>query len=98
MEPLFFDNYTLRPLETTDTQAYFDLIEANRPRLENFFAGTVARTRTLDATKDFIADAAERRSARLYYPFIVTKGNEIAGFIDVKNIDWSIPKAELGCF
>jgi RimJ/RimL family protein N-acetyltransferase len=24
--------------------------------------------------------------------------NSLIGFIDIKNIDWNIPKAELGCF
>jgi ribosomal-protein-serine acetyltransferase len=98
MDTLSFDDYTVRPIETVDAPAYFTLIEANRPRLEDFFAGTVSRTKTLADTGVFIADAVERRHARTYFPFIVTQGDEIAGFIDVKNIDWNIPKAELGCF
>jgi ribosomal-protein-serine acetyltransferase len=97
---MIFDQYQIRLLQPTDQQAYFQLIENNRTRLEDFFAGTVAKTRTLADTETFIADIVQKCADKKYFPFIVldTTNHQIAGFIDVKNIDWNIPKAELGCF
>ena len=97
---LHFDNYTIRPLETTDLEPYFELVERNRTRLEDFFTGTVSRTKDLTATKVFLEDIDQKRAEKQYYPFIVvdnTTGNFIA-FIDLKNVDWSIPKTEIGCY
>jgi RimJ/RimL family protein N-acetyltransferase len=93
-----FDDYTIRPLEQHHAGDFFSLIERNRSRLEDFFAGTVARTKTPEATAGFIAEAIQKREAKTYFPFLVMQGSRIAGFIDTKNIDWNIPKAELGCF
>lgn len=95
-----FDHYRIRPLEQHDAPAYFGLIEANRSRLEDFFAGLVSRTQTLQQTESFLSDVQQRVIGETYFPFLITdtSNGQIAGFIDVKNIDWNIPKAELGCF
>jgi len=95
-----FDHYTIRPLEVTDLHQYFDLVDRNRKRLEDFFTGTVSRTQNLEATKQFLEDIAKKRNQRLYYPYLVVDktSNEFIAFIDLKNIDWSIPKTEIGCY
>lgn len=93
------DNYTIRLLQPTDASAFYDLIHRNTARLEDFFAGTVAKTRTPEATEHYLTEITERIASRTYFPFIVLDtDNNIAGFIDLKNIDWNIPKAELGFF
>lgn len=95
-----FDNYHIRLLQQGDASAYFGLIEANRSRLEDFFAGLVSKTKTLEDTSAFLSGIEDKIREKTYFPFIVTDntGGHIVGFIDVKNIDWNIPKAELGCF
>jgi RimJ/RimL family protein N-acetyltransferase len=95
-----FENYTIRLLTVDDALAYFQLIERNRKRLEDFFAGTVSKNKDFEATQKFMLEVSERMNQRTYFPYIVINrlNNEIAGFIDIKNIDWNIPKAELGCF
>jgi len=95
-----FDNYQIRLLTENDLLPYFTLVETNRKRLEDFFTGTVSKTKTLEDTKAFLAEIAERTAGKKYFPYIIIdSGSEkIAGFIDVKNIDWQIPKAELGCY
>ena len=45
-----FAHFHLRPITSDDAEAFFQLIDRNRPRLEDLFAGTVAVTRTLEAT------------------------------------------------
>lgn len=97
---MHFDNYTIRFLELTDTEAYFKLIDSNRNRLVDYFAGTVSRTHTLQDTKEFVIERIKKRDEKIYLPYVIVDENNktIIGFIDVKNIDWRIPKGELGCY
>ena len=95
-----FDHYKIALLQPEDSEAFFNLIETNRARLEDFFAGTVSRTKTLNDTIDYCKSIQKRISERSYFPFMITdlNTNAFVGLIDVKNIDWNVPKAELGSF
>ena len=94
-----FDEYSIRPLSEQDAADFFQLVENNRSRLD-FFSGTVSRTKTFEETKIFISEIIARAKDRTYFPFVIvdTKNQKIAGFLDLKNIDWNIPKTELGCY
>lgn len=95
-----FDNYRVRLLQGNDLDAYYQLIDRNRDRLLDFFTNTVSRTRTLDDTKAYLEENMLKIENRLYFPFVVEdmNSNAFAGFMDVKRIEWKLPKAELGCF
>lgn len=95
-----FDNYEIRLLEIHDVEDYFNLVNKNRKRLEDFFVGTTSKTKTYEETKDFVSWMTKRIDEKSYFPFIVvdTTNMTLVGFIDLKNIDWSIPKSELGFF
>lgn len=95
-----FDNYAIRLLTSQDLEAFYNLVDKNRPRLEDFFAGTVSKTRTLKETEKFMVDIIQKVSSKTYFPYIIINNlsNTIIGFIDLKNIDWNIPKSELGCY
>jgi len=95
-----FDHFLLRKVQTDDAESFFQLIDRNRPRLEDFFSGTVARTRTLEDTQNYFEEIAQRMEARTYMPFLLVdvQQQHPVGFLDLKNIDWNIPKGELGCF
>jgi RimJ/RimL family protein N-acetyltransferase len=95
-----FDHYTIRQLTMDDLHDYFNLIESNRKRLEDFFAGTVAITRTLEGTKTHLSDVLEKAGKNDYFPFIVVDNDsgKIIASIQVKSLDWNIPKGELGYY
>jgi ribosomal-protein-serine acetyltransferase len=95
-----FEHYSIRLLETGDLLPYFNLVEKNRKRLEAFFAGTATRTKTFEDTRIFLNEILEKSIARVYFPYIIidNRSNQLIGFLDIKNIDWNIPKAELGCY
>lgn len=95
-----FDNYIIRSLEVGDLSPYFSMVDRNRKRLEDFFTGTVSRTKTLEETEIFLKEITGKRESRLYYPFVLedTSTGMFIGFIDLKNVDWSIPKTEIGCY
>src|SRR3954464_12700346 len=95
-----FDNYSIRLLTTEDLDAYFELVKRNRKRLEDFFTGTVSKTGTLESTREFILDMMNRTKERTYFPYLLVDDadQKIIGFFDLKNIDWNIPKSEVGCY
>ena len=91
--------FDLRLLTSSDAEIFYKLIEHNRPRLD-FFSGTVARTMTLSDTSDYLKEIMGKIEKKLYLPyfFFNKEDHSIVGFIDLKNIDWTIPKGELGYF
>jgi RimJ/RimL family protein N-acetyltransferase len=95
-----FENYKFRIIEKEDTKSYFDLIDNNRPRLEDFISGIVSKTKSIHDTEVFIDEIIEKNLSETYYPYVIidTANHELVGFFDVKNIDWNIPKAEIGYF
>lgn len=95
-----FDTYTLRFLEEKDLENYYALIDANRKRLEDFFAGTVAQTKSLHDTRVHLNDILLKTAQGNYFPFIVMDNltGKIIASLQVKNVDWSIPKAEIGYY
>jgi len=95
-----FENYTIRPLEISDLNPYFDLVQKNRKRLEDFFTGTVSRTKDLKETEIFLTELTTKRVNQQYYPFVLIDNstNEFVAFFDLKNLDWTIPKTEIGCY
>lgn len=97
---MHFDNYSIRLLEAKDAEPFYNLIEINRSRLEDFFSGTVAKNKTLEDSRQYVVAVMEKIAGRIYLPHVIEEQNskKLVGFIDLKNIDWNIPKGELGCF
>ena len=95
-----FDDFDIQLITYDDAEAFYKLIQHNLDRLKDTFAGTVSKTRTIEETKAFIVVALENNMQKLYYPFLIkeTATNKIVGFIDLKNINWDIPKTEIGYF
>ena len=95
-----FEDFSIIKFDTSQGDTFFKLIENNRSRLEDYFPVTVVETRTLSDTLDYCAQMEQNRNNKAYFPFIIIdkKDNNYVGFIDIKNIDWKIPKAEVGYF
>jgi ribosomal-protein-serine acetyltransferase len=95
-----FEDFTIRLLTIDDLDAYFHLVERNRERLADFFSGTVSKTKTYEDTRIFLLDIVQRTKDKTYFPYIIidNSSQRIAGFMDLKNIDWNIPKSELGLY
>src|SRR5687768_17403068 len=95
-----FDHYLIRFLTINDLDQYFELIDSNRKRLEDFFAGTVAITKTLEDTRIHLQDVVSKSETKDYFPFVVidTNTNMPIASIQAKSVDWNISKAELGYY
>lgn len=97
---LKFDYFYIDILQSSQVEAFFNLIDNNRANLEDFFAGTVSKTQTLKETITYGIEIQNRIKAESYFPYIIidSRVNTFVGLVDVKNIDWNVPKAELGYF
>lgn len=97
---MHFSHYTIRLIAIEDLEDYFSLIQSNRQRLEDFFAGTVAITKTLEKTKTHLGNVIMLNQKKNYYSFVVIDDttHKLIASLQVKNMDWSIPKAELGYY
>ncbi len=95
-----FQNFKIELLQPNQGEVFFNLIETNRTRLEDFFAGTVSKTKTLEDTLNYCEEIQNRINSISYLPYMITdvNTNEFIGLVDVKNIDMNVPKAELGSF
>lgn len=95
-----FNQYKIDLLQANQSEAFFNLMDSNRPRLEDFFAGTVSKTLTLNATEEYCVEIQHRIKDLSYLPYMITdlNTNSFVGLVDVKNIDMNVPKAELGSF
>ena len=95
-----FGNFKISLLDINENEAFFNLIDSNRSRLEDFFAGTVSKTKTLQDTINYCKEIEQKIKGKSYFPFMITdiKTSAFIGLVDVKNIDWNVPKAELGSF
>lgn len=95
-----WNTYTIREIHINDAPSFNNMVKKNQSRLENFFAGTVARNQNLPDTEAFIHDILQKQEKNEYYAFVIVDDTThgLVGFMDVKNIDWRIPKAELGYF
>ncbi|MFT4536717.1 MAG: ribosomal-protein-serine acetyltransferase [Saprospiraceae bacterium] len=93
-----FEDYSIRLLTPEDLEVYFQMVEKNRSRLEDFFTGTVSRTKTLEDTRIFISEMVQHAIDKTYFAYLIIDNtdNSIIGFMDLKNIDWNISKAEMG--
>ena len=95
-----FDHYSLRLLRLGDLDPYFELVQRNRERLADRFVGTVSRTKTLEEAQEFVEEMIKHTISNTYFPYVIIDDNEdrIIGFIDLKNIDWDIPKTQIGFY
>ena len=82
-----FENFKIRLLQPNEGKAFFNLIENNRSRLEDFFAGTVSKTKTLADTLLYCEEIQEKIKNFNYLPYMITDTNtgEFIGLVDEFN-------------
>jgi len=90
--------YQLRLIEVADYIKLFKLIDKNRDRLKRYFPNTLKEIQTIDDAKSHLEENRDQQLSREKYLFGLFHFEELIGYINVKNIDWTIPKCELGYF
>ena len=87
----------LRAWQPQDRYILLDLLDANRTRLTIDFPKTLAAVRDAATAANFIEEKIREWHTRAGYQFGIweTATGECIGLLGFKNVDWSVPKAEL---
>ncbi|MFD2784205.1 GNAT family N-acetyltransferase [Hymenobacter rubripertinctus] len=87
----------LRPWQPPDAAVLLQLIETDRTRLLRDFPKTTAAIQDLASAARFIADkmADWSRQAEFQLSIWEKASGQCIGFISFKNVEWSVPRAEL---
>lgn len=100
--PLFIETErtTLRQYQQGDGIAFFNLLQKNKSRLVDSFPVTLSQANTKENAEFWIRKKIIEWLNQTSFCFAVTdKTNEqLIGDAIIKNIDWSVPKAEIGYF
>nr|WKN37500.1 GNAT family N-acetyltransferase [Tunicatimonas sp. TK19036] len=89
----------LRLVTIEDAPQLHRVIKSNMIRLKRYLPKTAKAGQSLHAAKRFVEEKIRQASHRKLFCFvIITKQQEIIGTINLKNLDWSVPKGELSYF
>ena len=92
--------FKLRIIQQQDWKALLNLVQSNYKRLKTYFPQTVEAIVNEKAAKAYVnkkvRDAANKVS--IFHVIIDIETKRVAGCINVKEIDWNVPKAELSYF
>ena len=91
-------SYQLRLIEEADYIKLFKLIDQNRDRLKSYFPNTIKAIESIDDAKIHLEENRDQQLSKEKYLFGLFHFEELIGYINVKNIAWTIPKCELGYF
>ena len=95
-----FDTYILRQINSKDAVEYFSLVQKNKDRLMLYFPSTLNSTKSILSTISYIRACRRRMKKKEFFTYLIcdTINNNIIGAVFIKDIDWNIPKSELGFF
>lgn len=90
----------IRLIRKEDFKQLFDVIERNRERLLRFFPKTSQTIIDIETAKAFTEQKIRQASKKeqFYYVVQMVGTSELIGSVILKNIDWSLPKAEFAYF
>jgi ribosomal-protein-serine acetyltransferase len=88
----------IKPISPDDHIRLYEIVRQNRNRLIRYFPLTMAELVSLEATKYFIEDCLIKYKFKQMFPFGIHLGTKLIGWINIKNIDFRVLKAELGYY
>ncbi len=91
-------HFDLRIISQDEYKAYFTLVDTNRDRLTRYFPNTVKSVKSPEQAKNHLIKIHKKNQEKGIYPFGIYKNDTLIGWISIKNIDWGIPKCELGYY
>lgn len=99
-EQLDTEHLTLRPYQEGDENDFMRLLQESTAYLNPAFAGRLARVRVLEDARTQVRQLRTEWDNRRTFDFGVwqKEGNSYIGNIALKNLDRTIPKAELGLY
>ena len=95
-----FDNFIIRPICIEDAENYYLFVDQNKDRLSKYFPKTLNANIDITSTMAHILDRLRLTENKAFFTFVILDNlsNKIVGTVFLKDIDWTIPKGELGFF
>lgn len=87
-----------RFIEVNEFNQFYDLIKNNRNRLLDYFPNTVKEISSIEKARDHLENCRIKRERKEQFLFGLYHSQNLIGYLNVKNINWDIPKCELGYF
>jgi len=89
----------LRFLASTDAAPLHKLIAANRERLADSFPILLSSTSDVVSALQYVQTKLREMKERTFYSFVLADEREdLFGYVSLKNVDWSVPKAEVAYY
>jgi RimJ/RimL family protein N-acetyltransferase len=88
----------IRPITIADAPMYFELLNANRQRLKEYFPVTLSKTETPEQTEECIANYLALQDSQELYVFLITHNEQAIGVIIIKELDHRSLKCEFAWF
>ena len=92
------DRLQLCPLDIQHREHFFELVSTNEAYLNESFPITVLNTKTLVKTGAYLKSMQEKWLLDQGGQLGVWLEETLVGMIMLKNLDWSVPRCELGYF
>ena len=95
-----FDNFTIRPISNEDASIYHSFVDQNKSRLIKYFPKTVDANKDIPSTTAHIIERLKLADKKEFFTFVISDNSseKIIGAVFIKDLDWNIPKGELGFF
>lgn len=93
-------DYKLERIENVSFETFLNLIYDNKTYIEKGFAGTVKRCETPKGAKILFKEWLSEEKHKRSFSFFIknTQTDSLVGLVNIKNIDSTIKKCEIGYF
>lgn len=94
------NRFFILPLHINHTEQFYQLLSSNHNRIKESFPKLTSSNSSLAESKEYIEQKMLDFENKLFFSFgLWLKDTEtLIGYLAIKNIDWSISKAEMGYF
>ena len=100
MTEMIFNPYRIRLIAESDATSMFNLIERNRVRLSDYFPNSIKAIVSNNSALLYILEKVREGKNKVSFCFVIEgmADAELIGVVFLKNVEWTIPKAELAYF
>ncbi len=90
----------IAPLKIEEAEAFYEMLTNNFNRIKESFPKTSSANTSLADSRKYIQEKIVEFENKTFFSFgiCLKEENKLIGQLAIKNIDWSIPKGELGYF
>lgn len=100
MEQVIAGGLLLRELKSSDAPLFLEMVKANESRLRASFPLILSSVTNRFTAGTYVRGKMAEMKQRSFFTFVIENpaAKRLAGYVSMKNMDWTIPKAELAYF